>query len=152
MVVLANLRAANLFLASIQQRLLEVLFGAESKAESMVTGGEKARDDGLEQTRQRVKTDPAATAWINAFVGRFVSEELGPACVLRNGEGYRIEFESWSSDLGVEEQSSDSRQIVLTSAPWLGTIRLQVSDDQNTLVLDGGQTRYKFVRIGERRS
>ena len=40
-----------------------------------------------------------------------------PACVLRNGEGYRIEFESWSSDLGVEEQSSESRQIVLTSAP-----------------------------------
>jgi hypothetical protein len=77
MVVFANLRAANLFLASIRQRLLEVLFGAESKAEAMVTAGKKVRDDGLEQTRQRVKTDPAATGWISAFVGRFVSEELG---------------------------------------------------------------------------
>jgi len=122
MVVLANLGAANLFLASIQQRLLEVLFGAQNKAEAMVTGAKKADDTGLERTRQLVKTDPAATGWISAFVGRFFSEELGSACVFRNAKGYRIEFESWSSDLGVEEQSSDSRQIVLTGAPWLGSI------------------------------
>lgn len=152
MVVLTNLRAANLFLASIQQRLVEVLFGAESRAEAMVTGAKKAIDNALERARQRVKTDRASTAWISSFVGRFASEELGPACISPNGEGFRIEFESWFSDLGVEEQSSESRQIVLTSPPWLGDLRLQVSEDPNTLVLDGGQTRYKFVRVGESRS
>jgi len=152
MVVLTNLRAANLFLASVGQKLLEVLFGAESKAEAMVTGAKKALDDALEGIRQRVETDTASTAWIGDYTGRYDTEELGPARISQVGEGFQIEFESWSSRLGVEEQSSKSRQIVLTSAPWLGTIKLQLTDDPNTLLLDGGQTKYEFVRVGEQRS
>jgi CubicO group peptidase (beta-lactamase class C family) len=148
MVVLTNLRAANLFLASVGQKLLEILFGAERKAEAMVTSAKTAIDDALEGIRQRVKTDPAAIAWISGFTGEYVSEELGSACISKTGDGFRIEFESWTSNLGVEEQSSKSRQIVLTSAPWLGSIKLQLSDDPNRLVLDGGQTRYEFVRVG----
>jgi hypothetical protein len=151
MVVLTNLSTANLFLASVGQKLLEVLFGAESKAEAMVRSAKKVRDDALEGIRQRVKTEFATTAWISDFTGQYVSRELGPACISQSGEEFQIEFESWSSNLGVEEQSSKSRQIVLTSAPWLGLIQLQLTDDPNTLLLDRGQTKYEFVRIGEKR-
>jgi CubicO group peptidase (beta-lactamase class C family) len=147
MVVLTNLRAANLFLTAIGQKLIEILFEAESKPETILTGAKKALDNSLESLRKRVKTDPVATAWIRDYVGNYVSEELGPASISQEGEGFRIAFESWSSDLGVEEQSSESRQIVLTSAPWLGGIKLQLTNDPDMLLLDGGQTKYRFVRV-----
>jgi hypothetical protein len=147
MVVLTNLRAANLFLTAIGQKLIEILFEAESKAETILTGAKKALDNSIESLRKRVKTDPGATVWIRDYVGNYVSEELGPASISQEGEGFRIAFESWSSDLGVEEQSSESRQIVLTSAPWLGGIKLQLTNDPDMLLLDGGQTKYRFVRV-----
>ncbi len=146
MVLLTNLRAANLFLQAVHQRLLEVLFGAASKAEAMVAGAATAMEKSLEGIRQRVRTDGSATAWIGAYLGHYVCHELGPAHISQDEGGFRIEFESWSSDLGVEEQSSESRQVVLTSAPFSGSLRLRTSDDPNELVLDGGQSLYKFVR------
>ena len=75
-----------------------------------------------------------------------MSEELGSASISQQGDGFRIAFESWSSDLGAEEQSDKSRHIVLTSRPFQGSIKLQLTDDPNVLLLDGGQTRYRFVR------
>jgi hypothetical protein len=94
-----------------------------------------------------VKTAPAETAWIEKYAGSYRSEELGPARIFKREAGYSIDFESWSSDLGVEEQSKESRQIVLTSPPWQGGLRLQVSDDSSDLILDGGQTTYRLARI-----
>jgi len=152
MVVLSNLRAANLFLSAVGQRLIEILFGAEARAEALVTSAKKALDDSLASIRQRVKTKPEATAWIQDYVGQYASEELGSASISQQGDGFRIAFESWSSDVGSEEQSDKSRHIVLTSAPFLGSIKLQLTDDPNVLLLDGGQTRYKFVRCQDGRA
>jgi CubicO group peptidase (beta-lactamase class C family) len=147
MVMLTNLRAANGFLGAVGQRLIELLFGAESKAEAIVTSEKKALDDWLRSIHERIKTAPEATAWIRDYVGDYVSDELGPASISKHAEGFRIAFESWSSDLGVEEQPGGSRQIVLTSAPWQGSIKLQLADDPNTLLLNSVQTQYKFVRV-----
>jgi len=149
MVVLTNLRLANQFLASVGQKLLDVLFGAESKAETMVTADKKALDDATELVRQRIKTDGGSTAWISDYTGRYSSEALGSAYITQVGKEFQIEFESGSSRLGVE-QSGDSRQIVLTTPPW--TTKLQLTDDPNTLLLDGGQTKYQFVRVPEKHS
>jgi CubicO group peptidase (beta-lactamase class C family) len=144
--VLVNLRAANSFTLALHQRLLELLFDAESKADAMIAATATSLAKALERTRQRVKTDPAEIAWIDNLIDSYECEELGPARISKAEGGYRIDFESWSSDLGAEEQSSDSRQIVLVSPPWRGDLRIQVSDDTNALTLDGGQTKYKFMR------
>jgi CubicO group peptidase (beta-lactamase class C family) len=149
MVILTNVRFANQFLAAVGQKLLEVLFGAESRAETMVTGEKKALDEGTEIIRQRIKTDAGSTAWIRDYTGRYVSKELGSAWISQTGEDFHIEFESGSSSLGVE-QSGDSRQIVLTTPPW--TTKLQLTDDPNMLLLDDGQTKYQFVRVPEKDS
>ena len=150
MVILTNLRFANQFLSSVGQKLLEVLFGAESKAEAMITGDKKGLDDGTEVNRQRIKTDADSIAWIRDYTGHYLSEALGAACISQIGDDFQIEFESGSSKLGVEEQSGRRGRIVLTTAPWLST-KLQLTDDPNTLLLDGGQTKYAFVRVGEKR-
>jgi CubicO group peptidase (beta-lactamase class C family) len=151
MVILTNLRAANTFLGAVHQRLLELLFGATAKADAIVAAASIATEQSLERIRQRVKTAPAEIAWIEKYVGSYRSEELGPARIFKREGGYRIDFESWSSDLGVEEQSNESRLIVLTGPPWQGGLRLQVSDDSSDLVLDGVQTIYRFARIDETR-
>ena len=62
MVVLTNLSLANQFLAGVEQKLLEVLFGAESKAEAMIAAEKKALDDATEVMRARIKTDTESTA------------------------------------------------------------------------------------------
>jgi CubicO group peptidase (beta-lactamase class C family) len=147
MVILTNLRAANTFLGAIHQRLLELLFCAESKAEAMVAAATTSREKSLERIRQRVKTAPDETAWIEKYIGSYHSEQLGPARIFKREGGYTIKFESWSSDLGIEEQTSISHQIVLTCPPWQGALRLQVSDDSSDLILDGGQAKYTFARI-----
>jgi CubicO group peptidase (beta-lactamase class C family) len=149
MAILTNVRFGNQFLAAVGQKLLEVLFGAESRAETMVTGEKKALDEGTEIIRQRIKTDAGSTAWIRDYTGRYVSKELGSAWISQTGEDFHIEFESGSSSLGVE-QSGDSRQIVLTTPPW--TTKLQLTDDPNMLLLDDGQTKYQFVRVPEKDS
>jgi CubicO group peptidase (beta-lactamase class C family) len=147
LVILTNLHVANTFLGAVHQRLLELLFGAAAKADAIVAAASTATENSLERTRQRVKTAPAETAWIGKYAGSYRSQELGPARIFKREEDYVVDFESWSSDLAVEEQSKDSRQIVLTCPPWQGGLRLQVSDDSSDLILDGGQTMYKFARI-----
>lgn len=147
MVVLTNMRAANLFLTAIHQRLLELVFGAASKAEAIVAGAVAMQKDFAERTRRRLSTDPASTAWLGRWAGRFACEELGTASISRTESGYRIDFDGWSSDLGVEEQSSDSRQIVLTTPPCLGVFQFRTSGDPDALFFDGAQIQYKFSRL-----
>jgi hypothetical protein len=147
MVVLTNMRAANSFLLAVHQRLFEILFGAAVKADAMIAAASASLESSIEGTRQRVKTTSDETSWIEKYIGAYRSEELGPARIFQREGRYSVEFESWSSDLGTEEQSSESRQIVLTSPPWQGGLRLQTSCDSTDLILDGGQTKYTFRRI-----
>jgi CubicO group peptidase (beta-lactamase class C family) len=149
MVILTNLRLANQFVASVEQKLLEVLFGAESKAEAMVVAERKALDDATEVTRRRIKTDAESTEWIREYTGHYISKELGAAYISQVEENFQIDLESGSSRLGVE-QSGMNRQIVLTTPPW--TTKLRPTDDPNTLLVDGGQTKYQFVRVTKEHS
>jgi CubicO group peptidase (beta-lactamase class C family) len=149
MVILTNLQLANQFLASVQQKLVEVLFGAESKAEAMVTAEKKALNEAAEVMRGRIKTDAESTAWIGEYIGHYTSDELGAARISRVADGFEIELECGSSKLGAE-QSGTSPHIVLTTPPW--TTNLQPTDDPNVLLVDGGQTTYQFIRVGEKTS
>lgn len=144
MVLLANLQLSNQFLASVEQRLIELLLGGEPRAEAMVVAEKKARDDAAGVMRGRIKTDAESTAWIGEYIGHYRSKDLGAARISRSEDGFAVEFESGSSKLGVE-QSGTSRNIVLTTPPW--TTRLQPTHDPNTLVVDGGQTTYHFIRV-----
>lgn len=146
MSVLVNLCAANSFTQALFQRLLELLFGTDRKADAMIAATSTALVNSFERKRQRVKTDPGEIAWIENLIGNYECEELGPARISKRDGEYCIEFESWSSDLGAEEQSSDSRQIVLISPPWRADLKIQISSDFKTLTIDGGQTKYKFER------
>jgi CubicO group peptidase (beta-lactamase class C family) len=145
-VVLTNLRAANLFLAAAREKVFELLFDAPPKAEKMITAAAQSEREAVAGRLARVKTDATSLARLEKVVGEYESRELGPLTVRRNDGEYRAEFESWSSALGVEEQPNEGFLVVLTGPPWAGGVRLQVGDDGRALVLDGGQKVYRFER------
>ncbi len=144
--VLTNLRVANAFLDALRQRLFEILFGAEQKSEQMVAATCRSHAEQAAGRRDRIKTDSSSVAWMDEFVGEYRSRELGPARILRNGEGFSVEFESWGSALGAEVQQNGARLIALTSPPWSGGLRFQTSPETGDLVLDAGQDKYTFQR------
>ncbi len=146
-VVLTNLYFANFFLGAVRQKVFEILFGATPKAEEMIADAIVSRDDKVAKMRARVSTDAPAIALLEATVGGYASQELGPARIEnRNGE-YRIEFESWGSALAVEAEANGDQLLVITSPPLSGALRFQVAPDRQALILDAGQMKYTFVKL-----
>lgn len=144
-VVLTNLQLANSFLAAVRRRILELVFGVDPKAGEMVAQASKSRQDHAEGMRERIKQDSADTAWPANLSGSYQCEQLGPARIFQESGTYQVEFESWSSTLGVEIQPSGDRLIALTSAPWKGALKFQVTAEAD-LLLDAGQDQYLFRR------
>jgi CubicO group peptidase (beta-lactamase class C family) len=144
-VVLTNLRAANLFLAAAHKKVFELLFDAQPKAERMIAAAQSERE-AVAGRIARVRTDATSLARLEKVLGDYQSQELGPLTVRRKGDEYRGEFESWGSPLGIEEQPDGAFLVVLTGPPWVGGLRLQEVDDGRALVLDGGQNVYRFER------
>jgi hypothetical protein len=117
-VVLTNAYAAIEFLAGIRQKIRELVFGAEPRAEKIVETAKMAKGDFLTRLQTRVKADAESTAWIEEILGTYRSAELGGARISRNDQGYRIDFDQWSSNLAAEIQPSGDRRLRLISPPW----------------------------------
>ncbi len=145
-VVLTNLGAANLFLAAVRQKVFELLFDAQSKAEKMIAAASQSKREAVAGRLARVKVDASSIVQLEKVVGEYDSRELGPLVVRQENGEYWAEFESWKSALGVEDQPNGDIVVVLTSPPWTGGLRLQVADKGRTLILDGGQNVYRFER------
>jgi CubicO group peptidase (beta-lactamase class C family) len=145
-VVLTNLRLANAFLAAARHKVFELVFGDAPKAEKMIAAASLSANDVMDKMRTRVKVDPDSVAWLEAFEGKYRSDELGTLVLSKKNDQYWGQFESWNSLLGVEDQSAGNPLIVLISPPWSGTLRMQVADDRQILTLDSGQISYKFHR------
>jgi hypothetical protein len=142
------LRIANAFLGVARQRIFEIVFDAEPKSDQMLSAAVKIHHDSAEGRRSRIKNDAASLSWIDEFIGEYRCPQLGPAQIQRDGDGFRIDFESWGSDLGSEIQEDGARLIVLTSPPWSGAgLRFQTSNETGDLILDAGQEKYTFQRV-----
>jgi CubicO group peptidase (beta-lactamase class C family) len=98
MVVLTNLRFANQFLASVGQKLLDVLFGAESKAEAMVTADKKALDDTTELIRQRIKTDCGSTAGLAITPAAIPRRRWALLISRKSGKNFRLSLSPGPAD------------------------------------------------------
>jgi CubicO group peptidase (beta-lactamase class C family) len=145
-VVLTNKYLANAFLAAVKQRIFELLFAAPPTAEQMIASIAKAASALVESKRKRIATDAAAAAWLATFAGEYRSKELGPARIEPSASGYRAQFESLTSALGVETQPNGGKLLVLIDPPFSG-LRLQPSADGRELIHDAAQTKYAFVRV-----
>lgn len=151
-VVLTNVRLANLFLAAARRKVFELLFDAPPRAEKMIAATSQAEKEAASKKLARVKVDAGSGKWLEGVVGEYRSNELGSLTVRRKDGQYWADFECWSSALGVGEQADGSRVAVLISPPWnsgavaAGEVRLQVAENGRALVLDEGQALYRFER------
>jgi CubicO group peptidase (beta-lactamase class C family) len=140
--VLTNMRLANAFSSAFRQKLLEVLFEADNTSHAMIAAALTSVEKHAEQLSSTVQTDAASSNWIQSHAGDYYSDDLGMGRIISEPAGtYRIEFHSWSSAVG----TGQANELVLTSAPWVGT-RLHFDEQAKTLALDGGQTKYMFVK------
>lgn len=145
-VVLTNAYAAMDFVGAMRQKVRELVFGAEPRAEKIVETAKTAKKDFLARLQARVKIDAASAAWIDEFLGTYRSPELGGARIARNDHAYRVDFDEWTSDLGAEIQPGGDRLLRLVSPPWAGALKMLVRERE--LVLDAGQMKYVFTREG----
>ena len=145
-VVLTNVRAANAFLAAVRMRIVELVFRTGLGAAGAISSASSSARRTVDLARARVQTGAKATAWLQAWIGEYWSDELGAARLFRNGDAFRIDFDSWSSDVASETQQDGSTLLVLTSPPWNGSLRLQPREEAQSLVLDAGQVVYTFRR------
>jgi len=143
-VVLTNAYAAIEFLAGIRQKIRELVFGAEPRAEKIVETAKMAKGDFLTRLQTRVKADAESTAWIGEILGTYRSAELGGARISTTDHGYRIDFGEWSSNLAAEIQMGGDRLLRLISPPWAGAMKMLVRDGE--LVLDAAQMKYVFKK------
>ncbi|HEY3928733.1 MAG TPA: serine hydrolase domain-containing protein [Candidatus Koribacter sp.] len=143
-VVLTNAYAAVEFLAAIRQKIRELAFGAEPRADKIVETAKFAKDDLLTSMHTRVKSDPESTAWIEEILGAYRCDDLGGARISKNDHGYRIDFDEWSSDLAAEIQPGGDRLLRLISPPWAGALKMLVHGDE--LILDAAQMKYVFKK------
>ena len=146
-VVLSNIAAANAFLAAVKQRIFELLFGARETAEQMVASTAKMIAQFAASSTERIRTDPEGVAMLKDWTGDYCCKELGEARIAATAGGYRVDFESWGSVLGVETQAGGQQLIVLTSPPWSGNLRLRPGSGGDELILDAAQTVYTFERV-----
>jgi CubicO group peptidase (beta-lactamase class C family) len=143
-VVLTNAYAAIEFLAGIRQKIRELVFGAEPRAEKIVETAKMAKGDFLTRLQTRVKADAESTGWIGEILGTYRSAELGGARISTTDHGYRIDFGEWSSNLAAEIQMGGDRLLRLISPPWAGAMKMLVRDGE--LVLDAAQMKYVFKK------
>jgi CubicO group peptidase (beta-lactamase class C family) len=144
-VVLTNTYAAVEFITAMRQKVRELVFGAEPRAEKIVETAKAAKAGFLARLQTRVKTDPESTAWIADVVGAYRCPELGGARIVQDGSGYHVDFDEWSSDLGAEVQPGGDRLLRQLSPPWSGGLKMLVRDGE--LVLDAAQMKYVFKRV-----
>ncbi|HLK67748.1 MAG TPA: serine hydrolase domain-containing protein [Bryobacteraceae bacterium] len=145
-VVLTNLYAANLFLVAVRQKIFELAFGAEPKAEKTIAAAAKMIQDGVAVLRQKTSTDPSALEWIADLIGTYHCAELGSATIERRGDGFWVQFDEWGSALGCEIQASGDRLLRLLAPPWRGSMKLLVDPEGKTLLLDQAQQKYVFSK------
>jgi len=141
MVVLTNLYAANRFTASVRQKVFELMFGAEPKAEKTIAAAVKLRQEGVALLQKRVTN---AAEWADEVLGRYECPELGSAEITRRDAGLWMQFDEWGSGLGFEVEPGGDRLLRLLDPPWRGALKLLVEGDK--LSLDGGQRKYVFER------
>ncbi len=146
-VVLTNLYAALGFLGAVRQKIFELAFGAEAKAEKTIAAAAQIDRDGVALLRQKVTTDPAAMTWVDDLAGKYHCPELGSATLTKREDGFRMEFEEWGSAVGGEIQPGGDRLLRLLSPPWRGAMKLLANMEAKTLSLDQGQQKYLFQRL-----
>jgi len=146
MVILTNRRAGSGFSASIRQKFLELTFSMPSTATKMRGSFVGAYQQMIHMLWEKVSFKPKDLTSIHTLVGSYKSEALGTMEIRESSLGhFQAITKDWTLTIGLEIKEENVHFLVLKESPSDGTFRFLVQSD-GSLMLDGGQTNYIFIR------
>lgn len=142
LVILSNAQAAHVFASVVQQRLLELVFESEEKADKALAHYLKRRDERVGKALARIDLSPES-AWIAPLVGSYENEALGSLTLRRQGSGYVVDVGEWKSEVAKYTEAGQSTLMLV--GPPVAALQLQVKEEGD-LLLETGQQKYVFRR------
>jgi CubicO group peptidase (beta-lactamase class C family)/glyoxylase-like metal-dependent hydrolase (beta-lactamase superfamily II) len=142
LVILTNAQGAGALTATVERKLLELLFDAEPKADKALAFFEQRRDESTAAERKKTVAPPPR-AWIDPWLGSYQNPSLGVVTLKRQGEDVIFDAGEWKSRVGQHNDAGESTIILLD--PSLAGVPFQLQPDKS-LLLDVGQQKYVFKR------
>lgn len=149
-VILTNSGYGGLLLGPFTQRLVEILYDAESKPLEQV---EAAVEFGRSR-REKFRADlviPPNPDVVSNLAAHYYSDELGPLDVRVEGNDVILDPGVWSSTVATKTNADDTISLVLTSPEFLGRVYVEFvigkKNEQRILTLKDAQHSYVFTEM-----
>ena len=150
MVVLTNVSShyGQPFLSAVRQKFLELTFGVKERSMDIVDFAVTARAELTAKMLKDISIEPSQMTWVEPLQGSYSNPYLGDARLFKSetGNGYKMKFREWTSEIGVEVDSHGKRLLVLVGGPLPGSLKILVDEEKRALVLDGVQEKYVFTK------
>jgi CubicO group peptidase (beta-lactamase class C family) len=144
-VFLANQGMAVHLTTAVRQKVTELAFGAEPKADATLEVAIKKRA-WTTRMNSAVLRNAESMTWIDALLGTYYSEEFGTADLVTKDGLYWMEFEEWASAIGCQTRYDGARLLYMTTPPWF--VGQFVVSEAGELVLDNDHIRCVFRKRG----
>lgn len=146
-VILTNSDSGGWLSEPFVQRLIEILYDAESKAEELVAKSSEFEEIAREELRADLTNPPAAETVSNLAI-KYHSDELGALEILKEGSEVILDPGVWSSPIATKENADGTTSLIMTSPEMLGDeVIVGESDGKRTLTIITPQHTYLFTEV-----
>ena len=152
LVILSNSSGfSHSLIAAIRQKFKEITFGSEIHSEEQIQFALQGMQAVFQHNREHIYIDAEHTSELDALLGDYVNPHLGEGKLRKVDDSYEFDFGEWKSKLGISVDSGGERSVVLTQPPLSGAKFLILKAEQGgeRLLLDGGQDKHEFLRVGK---
>lgn len=146
LVILTNVGSGGIFTATVERRLLELLFDGEARAAADLERQLTETYKQLAEERALIETAPDA-AWFAALAGTWRAPGLGEI-ELRTDKGKPVlDAGEWQVQVGRKKDRDGTIKLVAVTGPFAGLELVPTEKDgKTTLVLLDAQRSYVFER------
>lgn len=131
-----------------KRRILEELFDGKAVAAAMVDHVVSTRRDLVATALAAIERDPDP-AWVRRFSGTYVNASLGRVTISAAPRGGTFDVGEWKSTFARKRSTDAATKLVLVDPPFAGGEPIIGGDERHpTLIVDTGQTKYVFERVG----
>lgn len=149
--MLCNAKYAHDFLYAVTQKFLELTFAVTPSSDKKLSTAVQTKEALLKKNQQQISIPSAKMELLEGLIGDYSNTSLGKLRLLQStyGEGYEIEFEEWSSRVGIETEADGKPILVVVDGPFPGVCKLFIENNGEQLVIEALQERYAFIRLPE---
>jgi CubicO group peptidase (beta-lactamase class C family) len=147
-VILTNSDMGGYLLSPFGQKIIELLYDAQEKAEATIAASAKSLQERLEKERAEL-TIPADPAIVSGLAKTYVGKELGAIEIIANDNAVILDTGVWSAPLGTKINQDGSTSLVVVGDATQGIIEMVVgeSEGKRTLSLITPQHRYVLFEV-----